>query len=573
MFALVCFSAASARADTYEWQRTEQLLRRSGLELAPAPEGKRIAWIRIVRDDVFVGDEIWPTWFNWFHATTRERIVRRELLFHEGDPFQVARSEETMRNLRGMAIFALVRIVPVRTDDPDAVGVVVHTRDLWSLRLETAFNVTTFVNELTLRLTERNFLGRNKLLAGDFVLLPKSYTLDQQFYARRIWGTTFTITETTGVVFNRASGRAEGSVWELEFGQPFYYLRQRYAWLADVEYDDFVARRLVGQKYSVFPSPSADPDGPFANRVWRQHDLTSSLIGQIRLGERFKQTWSGGWDVRALRARPIRETQLPAELAPAFASQVLPRQRTEIGPIFTYDILIPAYQRFENLATYGQSENVRLGPSATLSVRAPLSAFGSNSNSWVFSAAAGFLLAPGGFLIEARAGGRTRYEQDNLVDQRLDGLFRAATPVLCRSFRIVTRALVEAHRNDTARTYVTLGASNGLRGYSSQEFGGYGASKVLANFELRTLPLEWEAVHLGAVVFYDVGSVYTKLSELRLHHAVGLGLRLLFPQFNREVFSFDAGTSYDPSFRFVPTFSSGQVVPMTAAEDPPATAP
>lgn len=569
--ALWSLAAARARADTYEWQRTERLLQRSGLELVEAPEGKRIAWIRIVRDDVFVEDEIWPTWFNWFHGRTREPIVQRELLFHEGDPFQVARSEETMRNLRGMAIFALVRIVPVRVEDPDAVGVVVHTRDLWSLRLETDFNVTTIVDEFKLRLAERNFLGRNKLVAGDFTLYPKSYWFQQEFFARRVWSSSVTLEESAGVVFNRETNRAEGSVWLLELGQPFYNLRQRYGWLLNFSYYDYVARSLRANKYATYPktpAPDAVVGVDYANLVYRRRRLLASLMGYVRLGERFKQTWGAGWDVRALTARANAETHLPAQLERGFEAEVLPFQRTEIGPAFTYEILMPVYQRFENLATYGQSENVRLGPHAKLSARAPRSAFGSTPASWVFSAEAGFVLAPGGFLVEARASGRTRYERDALVDQLLEGLFRAATPVLFRAFRVVTRAFVEARRNDTQKTYVTLGASNGLRGYTSQAFGLLGGSRFLANFELRTLPIEWQAVHIGAVLFYDVGSVYRTLSAIVPHHAVGLGLRVLFPQFNREVFSLDGGTSYDPSFRFVPTISSGQVVPMTAAEDP-----
>ena len=96
------------------------------------------------------------------------------------------------------------------------------------------------------------------------------------------------------------------------------------------------------------------------------------------------------------------------------------------------------------------------------------------------------------------------------------------------------------------------------------------ANRVLANFEIRTLPIEWQAVHIGAVLFYDVGSVYTKLSTLTPHHAVGIGLRVLFPQFNRMPFSFDGGMSFDPYFRFVPTVASEQVVPLTAIEDPDA---
>jgi hypothetical protein len=467
-----------------------------------------------------------------------------------------------------MAIFALVRIVPVEVEgDPDAVGVLVHTRDLWSLRLESAFNITTQVDELALNLSERNFLGRNKVLTGAFKMIPKSFSLSQLYAARRVWGSNLRLSESAGIVFNRDRRKPEGSLWLLKLDRPYYNLKQRYAWASSIEFDNIVARRLQKGVVRTFASPDM-PDGPFAQRVWRQRVLVAGAAGSARFGERVKHAFSLGWDVRSLTADPNGETALPPEIAQAFRDGVLPRERREIGPTFAYEFFTPWYHTFENLSTFGQSENVRVGPMATFSLRAPLDAFGSSSSSCVTTGMLGAVLAPAGFLIEGKVAARGRFERDTMVDQRFEALLRGATPVLFRAFRVVTRVALEARRRDTARTYVTLGASNALRGYTSQKIDGFGASRFLANLELRTLPLEWQAVHVGGVVFYDVGSVYERRADFKAYHSVGVGLRVLFPQFNRRPFSFDAGTSYDPSFRFVPTITSEQVVPLTAAEDP-----
>jgi hypothetical protein len=133
--------------------------------------------------------------------------------------------------------------------------------------------------------------------------------------------------------------------------------------------------------------------------------------------------------------------------------------------------------------------------------------------------------------------------------------------------RLVARGSLELRRRDTARTYVSLGADNGLRGFPSQNFAQNGASRLLGNFEVRTLPLKWHALHVGGVLFYDVGSVFAEFRDMRVHHAVGIGLRFLLPQFSRYPFATDAGFSNDPDFRFIPTLASSQVVPMTAYED------
>ncbi len=556
--------AEDLAATSYEWQRTQKLLAREGLSVAEQAEGKRIAWVRVVSDDVFVRDERWPLWINLFHSTTKESIVRRELLFAEQDVYHEALIEETMRNLRGMAIFALVRIVPVQTAKANEVGVIVHTRDLWSLRFEQSFNVTTQVN-LQLRLEERNLFGRNKRLGVDLSLVPKTYMLQPYYYARRVMGSRMSLSENAGVIFNRETGRAEGSTFGFSVGEPFYQLKQTYSYALEGAYTNQVVRRLrngVTERYQPVP------DGPAANSVFRQKSVALAMMGYLRRGHAYKQTLGFGWDYRELlSAAPTGETQLPESLRESFSANMLPRQRRELGPAFSYDIWTPAYRTFVDLATFGQSENVRVGPSASVVVRAPLKIWGSTTHSWVLSTSAGMVLAPKGALFEFRATARARYEEQKTVDKLATLMARAASPVMGK-VRLVARYVLEARQDDTANTFVTLGADNGLRGYPSQAIRGYGLNRMLGNVELRTLPIKWDALHVGLVAFYDVGSVFRSLQTMQVHHAAGLGIRFLFPQFSRYPFAMDAGFSADPDFRFVPTVASSQVVPMTAIEDP-----
>jgi hypothetical protein len=559
----VLFAPSAVRAEAYEWERTRKLLEAEKLELAEAPDGKRIAYVRVVRDDVFVEDEIWPRWFNYFHWMTKDQVVRRELLFAPGESFVDARAEESMRNLRGMGIFALVRIVAVKTDRPDEVGVIVHTRDVWSLRLEQDFNVTTQINYLLLRLIERNMLGRNQQVGTDFTLVPMTYTLGGSYYARRIFNSAFSVLQTAGIIFNRQTNEAEGSTWSGSFGMPIYSLGQRWGFSLDVDYTTRVARQIQDGQVLIY---RPEEDGPTARRAWRQKSLALGAGGAIRRGTRFKHTVEAGWDVRNLKASPNAESSLDATLRAGFLEDVMPKQRRELGPYLSYQFFVPTYQIFNNLGTYGQSENVRIGPSFGVGARVPVKSFGSTTDSAVGLLSAGATLAPGGGLLEAAVEVSGRYEQGQLVDQLASALLRAGTPVFS-IFRLVGRVGLDARRRDTSRQLVALGGNNGLRGYASQALVGYGDSAVVANIELRSLPIEWQALHVGAVLFYDVGSVYEQWSERRAAHAVGIGLRMLFPQFSRFPFSFDAGVPIDPGFRLVPTIQSGQVIPMTAVED------
>jgi hypothetical protein len=551
---------------TYEQQRLERVLTQQKLELEPAAEGKRIAFIRIVRDDVFVRDEIWPLWWNWFHGLTREQVVRRELLFQQGASFEEARIEETMRNMRGMGIFTMVRIAAVKGARPDEVGVLVMTRDIWSLRIETDVNVTnSVISTLLLRLTELNAFGQNKTVSADITIQPTNYLLTESFYARRMLGTSFAIKERAGLVYNRLWNTREGEIAALSLGQPFYRLSQRFAWSLNLIHDNRVYRNTRNGVIRRYPDPRYY-SGPVALEVYRGRVENAYLTASYRTGDRVKQTISLGWDFRHRSAGPTWETDLPDALRAAFRARVLPRRLTDDGPTFNYDLFVPTWATLNNIASFGMSENVRTGPALSLASRVPLRAFGSTYNAWVVSAAAGWIFATKGTLIDVLVSGLARLERRTWLDQKATFQLRGASPVFW-IFRFVTRAYLELRRNDTLRSYVTLGADNGLRGHFSQQIAGIGAHRMLANFELRTVPIMWQAVHLGGVIFYDVGSIFTEFASMRAYQAVGVGLRLFLPQFNRQPFSLDGAMSFDNPSRIVPTVKAGQVVPLTAAED------
>jgi len=53
---------------------------------------------------------------NLLHARTRAGLIRREFLFHVGEPYDSARVAETERNLRRLGTFKQVSIDTVRSD-------------------------------------------------------------------------------------------------------------------------------------------------------------------------------------------------------------------------------------------------------------------------------------------------------------------------------------------------------------------------------------------------------------------------------------------------------------------------
>src|SRR5438552_4053965 len=85
----------------------------------PGPEGKRIEEILVSSEDIVAPSDPWPRVFNAVHVRTRELIVRRELLFAEGQLYSASLAAETERNLRGLIIFSVARVIAVRGRTPD----------------------------------------------------------------------------------------------------------------------------------------------------------------------------------------------------------------------------------------------------------------------------------------------------------------------------------------------------------------------------------------------------------------------------------------------------------------------
>lgn len=97
---------------------------------------------------------------NGLHTDTRERVLRRELLFAKGQPFDPALLEETARNLRALGFLNAVEVVAVDTTASGAVDVLVTTRESWSLSTALSYSLASGGQQRwNIKVAESNFLG------------------------------------------------------------------------------------------------------------------------------------------------------------------------------------------------------------------------------------------------------------------------------------------------------------------------------------------------------------------------------------------------------------------------------
>ena len=99
---------------------------------------------------------------NPLHAVSRESVIRRQLLFAAGDTVDTLRVGETMRRLRAQRLFSDVVILATRCDAVDGVGLVVRTRDTWTLRPTARLRSSS---QLSIGVEDRNFLGTGRTVA------------------------------------------------------------------------------------------------------------------------------------------------------------------------------------------------------------------------------------------------------------------------------------------------------------------------------------------------------------------------------------------------------------------------
>lgn len=122
--------------------------------------GVRITSINVISDGPTLPGPVGL--FSALHPVSQEGVIRRQLLFAPGDTVDTLLVGETMRRLRAQRLFADAVILARRCDPSGDVGLVVHTRDTWTLRPTARLRSTS---QLSVGIEERNFLGSGRAVS------------------------------------------------------------------------------------------------------------------------------------------------------------------------------------------------------------------------------------------------------------------------------------------------------------------------------------------------------------------------------------------------------------------------
>src|SRR4051812_25731351 len=128
-----------------------------------ALQGKTIRNIRVEQINVFnendpdENNRIYRL-LNKLHITTREKVIKSQLLFKSGDKVNYKNLEETARNLRTRKYLTNAHVFPEKVCGDD-VDVVVITQDAWVLEPQVSFSHQSNNNESGFAISDGNVLG------------------------------------------------------------------------------------------------------------------------------------------------------------------------------------------------------------------------------------------------------------------------------------------------------------------------------------------------------------------------------------------------------------------------------
>ena len=475
----------------------------SGPELEAA--GARIGTIQIRRLNIFDPsdpreDNTFFRFANRLHIVTREQVIRRELLFREGDPYRQDLIDETERNLRALNVIYHIRIRPVAYRD-GLVDLEVTSQDTWTLRPSVRIARAGGDTVTGFSVSELNLLGRLK-----FLQLSRRNDIDRTktglvYSDPRLFGTRLTLVATYN---DNSDGVSRG----LALARPFFSLDTRWSVSAAAQHLEQTSRLFQdGDTVSEF------------SQVSESLGLSYAFSNGLR-DDRVRRYGFGYGYLRNVF------TQEPED--EGFGLIPVPADRKASGPLFTFQRMRSRFIKEVNYSRFDRDEDFNLGNDLNLTAQLSLRSFGADRSELILGATdtLGIPLSPSAnmFFSFSLAGRTGSGEVSNLTFSEAAETYWRMTP----RQTFYTRLAFDAGIHLDGENQLLLGGETGLRGYPTRQFAG--DRRLLLTLEHRYF---WdreilELVRIGLAGFADVGDAWygssgEDLSDL--HSDFGFGLR------------------------------------------------
>lgn len=473
--------------------------------------------IQVVRQKVFEPGELplgTTSLFNSLHMLTRESVVRRDILFKEGEPLDSLLVAETERLLRSRRYLGDVNIRIIAVDSAFAgsdsaselVDVEVSVRDLWTLELSVAPSGGGGAYSVDMEVSEANFRGRGERLKVQYTLSDRRPSGLVKFYEPAL----FHPHVTSGLVY---TSHGDGNLFSFDVGHSFWAITVPWQWGMSYSHqrDNFLFYKQQDPAFEY----------PFVRSRARAQ--------AARSWGREKRLMVGGsitWEEQEYGpVRPATGVSAPS-LADTVFFQV--PERTRVGVSAGLFVTRHGFSARTFLDQFGRAEYFPTPMSVGVRGGRLPRMLGSTvaRNQWFALAQAGASAGP----LMVNLEGSVTYETSvpesegrTLVHTALKLYLKPAERHL-----LAIRARHDGWYRSNNQGQMFLGALSGVRGLRARYRDG--TRRWFVNSEYRYFsPLQILTVDLGAVVFGDAGQVWNRFEEPRLSDVEltwGGGLRL-----------------------------------------------
>lgn len=467
--------------------------------------GARIREIRIDNRNIFdldnpEEDKALFRAMNRLHVVTRSSIIRRQLLFEQGEPFEARLLYESERILRATNYLYDARVTVVACDE-EAVDINVQTQDVWTLKPGISISRSGGETRYGFDLEEENFLGR-----GGSVRYARR--IDEERRSTEIGYRDLNVRGRWIAVDATLADNSDGHVVALSLARPFYSLDTRWA--------------AGGQ---VFDRKGDDSVFALGDEIgkYRQDVNYFDFFGGWSDG------LSGGWVQRWVAGlvydnREFERTPDSVDLA------LIPEDRRLVYPYLEYQMLEDRFIRAENLDQIYRTEDVLVGAQFRLRLGMLAGALGADRSGVVFASRARRGYGdPSRVLWEFFARASGRLEDGDFQNTLFGGGFDAYVRQSERHLLFISLDADVGEALDLDNP-IEIGGDNGIRGYPLRYQRGEARARFTIEQRYFTDYYLWRLFRVGGAVFFDAGRVWGEdpfgSENLGLLRDVGFGLRL-----------------------------------------------
>jgi hypothetical protein len=509
---------------------------------AAGPPKPRIGRITIQALDVFSPSEAARGWVyrtaNAVRFETHPSVIRKFLLFREGDVYDPVRLVETERNLRKLP-FLKSAAVAASAEHDGLVDVAVVTQDAWTTEPGISIGGKGGVTTYGFTLREKDFLGTGRLVSLAYDKGTERTTTTLEYVDPYIFGPYWT----ADLAY---SDNSDGHEEQLSIARPF------------VSFTDPRSRELsidhVTQNDRIFE------DGDTLARFRQRH---------------FEGLARYGWAVEATDARARRlfvgvdVAEDRFELLPNSPSEVRPGDRKFRYVTGEYDSEENDFLKVNYVNRDSRFEDFNLGRVYNAELGVSPEAFGSPKTTLRLrlSGGEGWRLTDQSFVM-AQLAYQTRWDgapANQILSGRL--LYVLKLPMLVPMQTFVSHVVVDWGWNVDRDVQFYADPDNGLRGYKLHAFAG--DRRVVFNAEQRFF-VGKEILQLfspGAAVFFDTGYASPPgrpMTFSEFKSDVGVGLRIAITRAaTNSILRLDLAYPLNADAHgrrgLLVTFSSGQV--------------